>query len=310
MILVAGGSGFIGAAVVRELAGRGERVRVLTRSPARVRAKFAGLDVEPAEGDVAAPGTLSRAMEGCEAAVASMQFQGFPVEQPRKGWTFAEVDGRGTERLVGAAKEAGVRVFVYVSGVGAAPDAARHWFRVKWQAEQAVAGSGMEYAVFRPSWVYGPEDSALNRFVGFARRLPLLPVIGSGAQRLQPVFVRDVAWCIAESLARPETRGRAYEIGGPDVLTMDEILRAMLRVMGRRRRLLHVPAWTVRAAAHVLRRLPNPPLSPDAVAFVTGDAVADNTALLQTFAPRLTPLEEGLASYLSPRGPQETGAAS
>ncbi|HEY8490032.1 MAG TPA: complex I NDUFA9 subunit family protein [Dehalococcoidia bacterium] len=300
MILVAGGTGFVGAAVVRELRARGRPVRVLSRDPGKVERRFPGLGVEAVAGDARDDASLRRAVQGCRVVVSCMQFQGFPVEKPSKGRTFVEVDQHGNERLVAAARDAGVQRYVYLSGSGAAPDAAKVWYRAKWAAEQAIAASGVPFTVFRPSWVYGPEDNALNRFVGFARRLPFVPVIGDGRQRLQPVFVADVAKAVAEALETDAAAGRTYEIGGPEVLTMNEVLRTMLEVMGKRRPLLHSPVFLPKLAGFFLQVLPEPPLSPSAVDFVTADATADNTALLADFRLRLTPLREGLASYLAP----------
>jgi NADH dehydrogenase len=149
MILVAGGTGFIGRMVVRELTRRGERVVVLSHRPERARSRFPGLDVEVRGGDARDPGSLRRAAEGADAVISAMQFPNYPVENPKKGYTFEEIDARGNERLVAAAQEAGARTYVYFSGAGAAPDAQKHWFRAKWQAEQAVIGSGLRYTVFR-----------------------------------------------------------------------------------------------------------------------------------------------------------------
>lgn len=299
MILVVGGSGFIGSAVVRELVRRGRPVRVLTTNAARAARRFQDVDVEVVEGDVTRPETLLPAVRGATAVVYTVTFHGFPVEQPRKGLTFENLDRRGAENVLRAAGEAGVGQYVYVSGAGAAPDAPKHWFRVKWAAEMAIQNSGIPYSIFRPSWVYGPEDQALNRFVGFARRLPFLPVIGSGEQRLQPVFVNDVAWAIAASLEQENARHKTFEIGGPEVMTMNSLLQILLEVMGKRRPLLHVPVSLVKLVAFFLQFLPNPPLSPQAIDFATGDALTDNRMLLETFNIRLTPFRDGIASYLA-----------
>ena len=314
MILVAGGTGFIGSAIVRELARRGRPVAVLSHRPERAAGRFPGLSVEVREGDARDAGSLRRAVAGVETIFSCMQFPNFPIENPRKGHTFEEVDARGNERLVAAAKEAGVRTYVYSSGAGAAPDAPYHWYRAKWQAEEAIRGSSIRYTIFRPSWVYGPEDRALNRFVGLARRLPVVPVIGSGKQRLQPVFIDDVVRAFVDSLDSPAAANRVFEIGGPEVLTMDEVLRVMLDVMGKKKPLVHAPAFLPRTAGALMGivPVPNRPLSPDAVTFITMDALADNSALLRAFPTlRLTPLREGLATYLAPRqGSRESAVGS
>jgi len=302
MILVAGGTGFLGSAIVGELASRGRPVAVMSRDPGGVPSRFPNLQLEARAGDARDAASLHNAVDGVDTVVSCMQFPNFPIENARRGETFEEIDARGNERLVAAAVAAGVRGYVYLSGAGAAADGRYHWLRSKWRAEEAVRGSSLRHTILRPSWVYGPGDRSLNRFVGFARHLPLLPVIGDGQQRLQPVFVDDVARAVADSIDSEAAANQVFEIGGPDVLTMDAILATMLDVMGLRKRLVHAPAFAPRAAGAVLELLPLPrrPLSRDAVTFITMDALADNGPLLRAFPNlRLTPLREGLATYLS-----------
>jgi NADH dehydrogenase len=244
------------------------------------------------------PDSLPSAVSGIRAVVQALTFPTFPVEKKSLGFTFEEFDHHGTARLVAAAASAGVTRFVYCSGAGAAPDAGKAWFRAKWQGEEAVRSAGVPSAIVRPSWIYGPEDRALNRFATFARRLPFVPVVGDGRQRLQPVFVDDVAEVLARAAAGDGPSG-TFEIGGPQVMSMDDVLRTMLSVMGRRRPLLHIPVALPKLAGFALQALPKPPLSPDAVDFLTGNALADTGPLLEAFDIRLTPLREGLSTYLS-----------
>jgi uncharacterized protein YbjT (DUF2867 family) len=300
MILVSGGTGFVGSAIVRELLHRGEKVAVLGRDVSRIRALFGG-DVEPREGDVRDSATLAQAMRGIDVVVNAVQFPNAPIESRRKGLTFEEVDLKGTRNQVDAAKVAGVRRFVYVSGVGAAKDSDRHWFRYKWEAEKYLQDSGLEWVVVRPTWVYGPGDVSLNRFLGFAKVLPFIPMFGNGDQAMQPVFIDDVGRVCADAALRPEAANKLFELGGPDVMTMNDVLRTALEVMGKRRRLLHQPVAAGKAIGTLASVLPSPPLSADAVDFITGAATADNTRLIETLGPRLTPLREGLATYLGAR---------
>jgi NADH dehydrogenase len=299
VILVAGGSGFVGAAAVARLVAAGEDVAVMTAHPDRSAAVVRRLGADAVVGDVQDAASLPRAVQGAEVVVQALTFPTFPVEKPGKGYTFEEFDHRGTERLVAAAASAGARAFVFVSGVGADPDADRPWYRAKWFGELAVRAAGIPFAILRPSWVYGPGDRALNRFVAFHRWLPFVPVVGDGSQRLQPVFVDDVGEAIARAARLDGPRG-VFEIGGPDVLSMNEVLTEMMEVRGDPKPLLHVPPALPKLAGALLHVLPRPPLSRDAVDFVTGDAVADLTALRSAFDLRLTPLREGLASYLAP----------
>ena len=298
MILVAGGSGFIGSAIVERLLGGGAEVAVMTAHPERSRERIERSGARLVRGDVMDAGSLAAAVRGADVVIQALTFPTFPVEKPSRGYTFEEFDHLGTERLAKAAARAGASKFLFSSGSGAAEDAARIWYRAKWRGEQAIAASGIDHAIIRPSWVYGKRDRALNRFVRLARTLPFVPVIGNGRQRLQPVFVEDVAEAFAR-MAQPGGPSGIFEIGGPEVLTMDAILRTMLEVMGKRRPLVHVPAALPRAAGFFAQALPTPPLSPAAVAFITGDAVADTRALLEATNLKLTPLREGLATYLA-----------
>ncbi len=281
MILVAGGTGFVGSAIVRELARGGSAVAVFTRNPGQQRHRFPALDIEYRGGDV------------------RQQFPNSPIEDAKRGHTFEEVDARGTENLVQAAKAAGVQRYVYLSGAGAAPDAERHWFRAKWRAETAIRESAMAFTIFRPSWIYGPEGRSLNRFLGMSRFLPFVPLIGSpGRQRLQPVFVEDVGRAAAEAIIRQEASGQTYEIGGPEVLTMREIVKTAIDVAGRKRLLLAAPKPVMKAAAFALQFAPGRPLTPDAVEFITADALADPAELERVLGLKMRPLQEALAIYL------------
>jgi uncharacterized protein YbjT (DUF2867 family) len=296
MILVAGGSGFIGAAVVRRLARGGADVGVMTAHPDRSRARIEGLGARVVQGDVLDAGSLDRAVAGAQAVIQTLTFPTFPVQRPRKRFTFEEFDHLGTERLALAAARNGVARFVFCSGAGSAPDAPKVWFRAKWAGEEALRTSGLDHVIVRPSWVYGPEDRALNKFVAFHRLLPFVPVIGDGHQRLQPVFVEDVAAALAEGAVAGPTG--TFEIGGPDVMDMNQILAVMMEVRGKRKPLVHFPPALPKLAGSFLQFLPKPPLSPEAVDFATGDAVADTGPLLAAYDVRLTPLREGLATYL------------
>ena len=301
MILVAGGSGFVGSATVRALVAAGEPVGVMTAHLERSRRRIERLGARVVEGDVQRPQTLPAAVRDTDVVVQTLAFPTFPVEKPSKGYTFDEFERLGTERLVAAAARAGARRYVYCSGVGADARAQASRFRAKAAGERAVSGSGIaECCVIRPSWVYGPEDRALNRFISIARRAPLLPVVGSGDQRLQPVFIDDVGRAFASAAAVGGPTG-TFEIGGPDVLTMNEILATAMDVMGKRVRFAHVPPWTVAAAGFPAQYLPAPPISPGVVEFLTSDALADTGPLLRAFpALQLTPLREGLETYLAP----------
>ncbi|HEY7270640.1 MAG TPA: complex I NDUFA9 subunit family protein [Dehalococcoidia bacterium] len=295
--MVTGGTGFVGSAIVRELLSRGERVAVMGRDASRIRQQFDN-SVDARRADVSDVAALEAAMQGIDTVVNAVQFPNNPIERKSKGWTFEEVDYKGTVNQVNAAKAAGVKRFVYVSGVGAAADAPQHWFRFKWQAEQHLQQSGLDWAVLRPTWVFGPGDHSLNKLIGFTKFLPFLPLFGDGQQAMQPVFVDDVGRAAADLALKPDVTGKVYEIGGPERMTMDEVLKTALSVLGRKRFILHQPVFVGKALGTVAGLLPFAPLTADAVEFIVQPAVADNSALEHALAPKLTPLREGLETYL------------
>ena len=298
MILVTGGTGVVGAAVVKELVSRGKPIAVMSRSVSSVAERFPGLDIDARQGDVGDRASLTDAFANIETVVNCVQFPNSPIENKGKGWTFEQVDYQGTVSQVAAAKQAGVSRFVYVSGVGAAADAEKHWFVSKWKAEEAVRQSGIVHVIVRPTWVYGPEDVALNRFVGFARRLPFVPSFGSGQQMMQPIFIDDLGRILADAVEKPGADNQTFEAGGPDRFSMDDVVKTALEIADKKRPILHQPAAIGKLMATFLQVLPGPPLTPDSIDFITNEAVADNAALERVFAPKLTPLREGLATYL------------
>jgi uncharacterized protein YbjT (DUF2867 family) len=299
-VLVAGGTGFIGSRVVDRLAAQGtHRVVVMTRDPQSSKRKPG---IEYVRGDVRDRASLEAATQGIDTVVHCVQFPNHPVENPRKGWTYEQIDGAGTARMVAAATENGVRRFIYLSGAGARPGRPQPWFRAKGRAENAIKASGMEYVILQPSWIYGPDDRSMNKFVAFARHLPIVPVIGSGRERVQPVFVEDAGNVAAAAVDNAEATNRTFELGSSPAITMDEILRTIMRVLGKQKPLFHQPAWLVKLPAAVLQYLPNAPLSPGAIDFIVMDEPVDPTDAERVFGIRFRGLEEGLRTYLPQRG--------
>ncbi len=279
-VAVAGGTGFVGGAIAAELRRRGDRVVVLSHTGEDARGPLPD-DVEIRRADARTSDGLVDGLRGADALVIALAFPNSPMESPARHRTFAEVDAGGTEHLVAAARRAGIGRIVYLSGAGAAPDAERHWFRAKWRAEEAIRGSGMTWTILRPTWLYGPRDVSLNRFVGFARRLPAVPMTSFGNQLLAPAWVGDAAALAADALTDPAAEGQVLELGGPDTLPMREIIAAALRVAGLRRPILPGPALLLKLGSLPLTLLPAPPLTPDAVDFINQPATADIGLLIR-----------------------------
>lgn len=298
-VAVAGGTGFVGGAIAAELFRRGHRVVVLShrgeaaRGPLPDAVELRHVDVTTGEG-------LPGALDGVDGLVIALAFPNSPIEAPRRGRSFMQVDMAGTQRLAAAAQAAGIRRLVYISGAGAAPDARRHWFRAKWLAETAVRDTGIPFTIIRPTWIYGPRDVSLNRFVGFGRRLGAVPMTNFGRQLLAPVFIDDVAALGADSLESDAAVDQVFELGGPETLSMREIIGRALRVAGMRRPIIPGPAPLIKLGLQPLRLLPAPPLTPDAIDFINQPATVDLAPLLDRMPRTLTPLDAGLATYLPP----------
>ena len=275
MILVTGASGFVGHHVVRELAEAGMRVRAMVRS-ARGAQALEGVDCELVRGDVTDPASLRAAARGMRTIVHLVAIlEGSPA-------AFERVMAVGTGNLVEAARESDVRRIVLMSALGTGPGATVPYFRAKWAAEQAVASSGVDHAVLRPSFVFGVDGGALPRLLRVARLAPVTPVIGPGTQRIQPIWIDDLARGVriaveAEGTAAP------FELGGPETVTWSELWRRLKTSLGTRRPTVHVPFWLARGPAALLERIPPTLLTRDQLRMLEGpdNAVTDGGASMR-----------------------------
>lgn len=294
MIAITGGTGFIGSHVTRTALAGGRRVRVLARDPQRAQGLLQ-LGAEVARGDIQDPESLTSAFRGVEAVV---HLVGIIQEKDRN--TFDAVHHQGTVHVVGAAKALGIRRLIHMSALGTRPNARSQYHRTKWLGEEAVRASGLDWTIHRPSIVYGRGDGFLTRFRSLIRSSPVLPVPGDGRNRMQPVWVGDVAACFLQCLDRAGTVGRTYELGGPRVYTLDEILDHLLDALGKRRLKLHVPLPVLRLNAAVLERLlPSPPVTRDQLLMLEEDNVCDTTAMRRDFDVEMPDLPEGLRKVLA-----------
>lgn len=291
-IVVVGGRGVIGSAIAGRLAADGNAVTVVTHS--RELAGKPGYRY----GDLLRPHTLAAAVEGAEAVVQSANFGSYPFEKRRRGQTFMAFDGAGAEHLVAAAERAGARRFVFVAGAGCRDGGDKPYWTALRRGEEAVLGSSMEGVCVEPTLVFGARDRGLNRMLGLARRTGLVPLVGRGDELHQPVFVEDVAQLVSQAVQVSSPRG-VFAIGGPERLTMVELVRRALATAGSRAGIIHVPPPLARFGALLLEKLPGERLTRDGLDFVLEDFIADLDPVLSNFDLQLTPLDDGLRSYLA-----------
>ena len=287
MILVTGGSGFIGRRVVARLADGGESLRVVARGQ-RPAALPDG--VEKVQGDVASGEGLPEAMAGVEKVVHLVA-----IIRERGAQTFESVIGRGTERVVEAAQAAGVKKLVYVSAIGAQDDPQYPYLYAKWQAERSVTQSGLKHTILRPSIVFGEDDEFINALAGLVRYNPLVPVAGDGKARFQPIWVEDLVTCILACLDEDAHSGQVLEIGGPEHLTYDEMLDAVKDALGKSRLKLHVPLLIMRPLAQVMEWvLPKPPVTREQLKMLALDNTTDPDSVMRHFGFQPRRLVDGL----------------
>ncbi len=290
MILVTGGTGFVGPKIVHKLRTDGRDVRCLVRDRSRGR-EVASWGAEIVEGDVTDRASVEAAVAGCDVVVHLVAI----IVGRRED--FERVMEEGTRNVVDVAKAAGVRRFILMSALGTS-DETRDlvpYYHAKWEMERAVRDSGLEHVIFRPSFVFGPDGGALQQFSRLARLSPVTPIVGSGKQRLQPIWVDDVAAYFAAAVDEPAAANRTFELGGPDVVTWNELWARLKRSRGLRRPSLHVPTSILRVQATVLERLPSPPVTRDQLTMLeAGDNVVSDSSAVETFRLPLVPLDEQL----------------
>jgi len=289
-VLVTGGTGFVGPHIVHALRAHEAPVRALVRDPGRA-SRFAAWGVETATGDVTDAASLRSACEGVDAVVHLVAIiRGRPSD-------FERVMAEGTRNVVAAAQEAGARRFVLASALGLderSKDAVPY-FAAKWEMERAVRESGLEHVIFRPSFVFGGDGGVLPTFVRLARYAPVTPIIGHGRQRLQPIWVEDLAEYYALAITEQQATNRTFELGGPDAVSWNEFWERLKRLLGVRRPSVHVPFGAMRLQAALTERLPGAPVTRDQLTMLElGDNVVTDPSAVETFELPLVSLDEQL----------------
>jgi uncharacterized protein YbjT (DUF2867 family) len=277
LVTVFGGSGFLGRHVVRALARRGYRVRVAVRRPdlaEHVQPLGAVGQIMPVQANLRHRWSVDRAVQGADAVV---NLVGILYEAGAQ--SFDAVQTFGPRAVAEAARAEGIDTVVHVSAIGADPESPSVYGRSKAMGEAGVFETAPDAVVFRPSIVFGPEDGFFNRFASMARMSPVLPLVGGGATRFQPVFVGDVAEAVAMAVDGQTARGTIYELGGPEIKTFKECLELMLQVIRRKRLLVTLPFSVARIQASVLQLLPKPLLTVDQVELLKSDNVVSEAAI-------------------------------
>jgi uncharacterized protein YbjT (DUF2867 family) len=279
IVTIFGGSGFVGRHAVRALAKDGYRIRAACRRP-----DLAGFlqpmgdvgQIQPIQANLRFPDSVRKAVAGAHVVINAV---GLLANSGRQ--TFKAVHVDGARAAARAAREAGARCFIHISAIGASASSPARYAQTKAAGEAAVLEEFPGAIILRPSIVFGPEDGFFNRFAAMARISPLLPLIGGGRTRFQPVFVGDVAAAIVKAADGAAMPGTVYELGGPEVLSFRELLERTLEYAGRKRGFLSLPFWLAKLQALLTWPLPNSlrPLTVDQVRLLQTDNVVSAAAL-------------------------------
>jgi len=290
-VLVAGGTGFVGAHLIRELRRNGHTVVILSHH--RSRGPEQGIVV--VRGDVTDPVSVGAAAWGCDAAI---NLVGIIREFPAKGVTFQQLHVQATRNMVDAAKEAGIRRYLQMSALGTRKDAISNYHRTKYAAEGYVRASGLDWTIFRPSLIFGPNDAFVNMLADQVRKFPVVPVIGDGSYRMQPIHADDVARCFVQALGMPQTVGQTYDLCGPDRLTYLQMLAVVGKVLGKSSvTTIKSPLGLIKSVLPFLQKIPAFPLTTDQLQMLVEESICDG-AWRRTFPFEPIRFEEGIREYL------------
>jgi len=292
MILVAGGTGFIGSNIVRELVKRNQKVKVLTHSGANL-SRIKSLNLEYGKGDITDINSLDNAFKDVK-----IVYNVVGIIQESSRANFDSIHVLGTKNLIEMANKVGAEYFVHISSLGTRPNAVSRYHQSKWKAEQAVVSSGIPYTIFRPSVVFGPEDEFINKLGKMIQYLPIFPLIDSRGAKLQPVYVADLVRCAIECLNNPQAKNKIIEIGGPERFTLGEIVDLIKAHRGFKRGKVRIPYKLMFFLSKVLENaFGKAPVSTDQLIMLREDNICDNSEVEKIFKIKFTSLKEGLKSY-------------
>lgn len=294
MILLTGSTGFVGRHIVKELCSRGKKLRCFARRSSDLRV-LRGFDVEICYGDVRDRSSLERALQDVHTVIHLVAI----IRDTRQA-TFKQVNYWGTKNLVEAAKKAGVGRIIYMSNLGAGPDRRFPLLYSKWLGEEEVINSGLNYTIFRPSVMFGKGDGFVTVLASIIKRLPVVPVIGSGTTRFQLVSVEDIATCVAQALEDEQSVNRTIPLGGPEYLAYEEIIDIIMQELKVKRPKLHISMPLMRLIVWAMERLlPRPPITSGQLVMLSHDDMTDLDAMEHVFGIKPIALRERIENILA-----------
>lgn len=292
-VFITGASGFVGSEIVQQLEQSGHQIRALLRSQNKSAAPSAH---ETVIGDTTDPLSLEGKLAGCDAVI---NLVGIIREFSGKGITFTRLHTESTRNLLQAAEQQGVKRFLQMSANGARENASTDYHKTKWAAEELVRQSALDWTIFRPSLIFGAHDQFVNMLAGIIRKSPLVPVMGDGRYRLQPVSVKDVATGFVRALDTPESYGKTYHCGGPQAYTYDEILDLIGAALGKKSVCkIHQPLILMKPLVATLQSISLFPMTSGQLHMLLEENICDPRIWKEELQLELQGFPAGIAEYL------------
>ncbi len=290
-VFLTGGTGFVGSEVLRQLVAAGHVVRALVREGSEGKLAITE-NVEIFSGDVTDAGSLRGALAGCDAVI---HLVGIIREFPRRGVTFKKLHVNSTENMLELAQKQGVQRYLHMSSNGTRERGSTAYHCTKWQAEELVRETTLDWTIFRPSLIFGPDSEFVKMIAELIRRIPVVPVLGDGRYRMQPVLVAQVAASFVKALEMPETIGATYHLGGGASYSYDEILDLTAKALGKEKATkIHQPLFLIRPMIKLLQGSEYFPITSDQLTMLVEGNVCDAEEWASVFDLKPTSYAEGI----------------
>jgi len=294
-IFLTGSTGFVGKRILRDLLENKYQVRCIVRQGSEQKiAHYKDIDI--VHGDITDSSSLNGKLAGCDILI---NLVGIIREFPRKGITFEKLHYEGTANLVRAAREQGIRRFIQMSALGARPDGKTQYQQTKFRAEECVRNSGLDYTIFRPSIIFGPEDKFVNLFANMLKIQQFVPVIGNGRYQMQPVAVENVSTGFVKSIERKDAIGKTFDVGGPEKIEFNQIIDIIGEVICAPPYKIHIPVFVMSTLSEMLDWLASFPVTKEQIIMLLEGNICDEKPFFEHFGIKPTGFKEGISKYLT-----------
>jgi len=294
MIIITGATGFVGEEIVKQVRAAGHPVRAIVRDPERASWLTERYGAELFHGNVLYAPSIEGAMQGAKCVIHLVG-----IIREWKENTFERAHVQATKCVIDEAKKSGVKRFLHMSALGTRESARSRYHQTKWAAEDCVRKSGLAWTIFRPSFIYGPQDKSINVLAKLVRRLPFVPVLGGGNTRIQPISVENVARAFVGAIRNDESITKVYDLCGSEAFTWNELYDKLQLILGTRKPKIHLPLPVARVQAALFEKiLPNPPFTRDQLLMLQEDNIGDPKPAERAFMLEQESFENGVGRYL------------